>query len=173
MIPAYRSAIFTVFIAAVFAGCSSYQVKIEADPDSEFERYETFGWLNTSKKVDTFNRIDNTRLTTFVHDAVDHIMIEKGYEKLKEGDPDMIINFYAGVKGPIEVDDQGYTYGKWFDQGRSIEQDGVLIVDLIDNERRVLIWRGVGDTIVDDPEEAPEKIAKMVQKMFDDFPERN
>jgi len=155
------------------AACSSYQVKIDADPDSEFERYETFGWLTTSKKIDAFSRIDNNRLTALVHNAADRIMTAKGYEKLIQGDPDLVLTFYAGVKGAIEVDDEGYTYGRWFDGGMMVEQEGVLIIDLIDNERRVLVLRARGGTIVDDPETAGELIEKMIQNMFADFPERS
>ncbi len=167
------ASIFICTIIFFITACSSYQVKIDADPDSEFERYETFGWLNTSKKIDAFNRIDNNRLTDLVHNAVDRIMTAKGYEKLMQGDPDLVLTFYAGLKGPIEVDDEGYTYGKWFDRGEAVEQEGVLIVDLIDNERRVLIQRARGGTIVDDPEKAAELIAEMIQNMFADVPERS
>jgi len=169
----FISSLLVSALIILMNGCSSYQVKVDADPDSEFSRYETFGWLNTSKKIEAFNRIENDRLTQLVQNAVDRIMVEKGYQKMKEGDPDMVLTFYAGVKGPIEVDDEGYTYGKWFDRGKAIDQEGVLMVDIIDNERRVLIQRARGGTIVDDPDTAGEIVEKMIRKMFDDFPDRS
>jgi hypothetical protein len=167
------SIVFLVILSMIVCiGCSSYDVKIDVDPDSEFDRYETFGWLESSKEITSYNRLDNTQLTEFVQGAVNRIMIEKGYEQLPQGDPDLVLMFYAGVKGPINVDEKGYTYGKWFEQGRAVDQEGVLVIDMIDNERRVLIWRGYGDTIVDDPEEAAGKIESMVWDMLADVPAR-
>ena len=167
------TALWVILSMFVCIGCSSYDVKIDADPDSEFDRYETFGWLESSKEITSFNRLDNRQLTEFVQGAVNRIMTDKGYEQLPQGDPDLVLMFYAGVKGPIDVDDAGYTYGKWLDQGRTVEQEGVLVIDMIDNERRVLIWRGYGDTIVDDPDEAAGRIEDMVWDMFADVPARN
>lgn len=163
---------FIITLIIFLSGCSGYNVKVDADPDSEFDRFETFGWLKTSRNIESFNRIDNERLTGLVHDMVDRIMEEKGYQKLDEGDPDMILTFYAGIKGPIDTDEQGYTYGKWYDRGKSVDQEGVLVIDIIDNERRVLIQRARGGTIVDDPEEAAKVVEKMIRDMFADFPDR-
>lgn len=171
----YISTIVCGIGMAVFmsAGCSSYEVKVDSDPDAEFERYETFGWLKSSMHLETYKRIDNQQLTDLVHTAVDRIMTDRGYQKLDQGDPDLVFMFYAGVKGPIDVDDQGYSYGKWYDRGESVEQEGVLIIDLIDNERKLLIQRANGGTIVDSPEEAGDMIGKMIGKMLADLPERN
>jgi len=164
--------LFIFICLLLIAGCSSTKINVKYDKQADYNRFETYGWLKSNKQVDNFNRIENLKLESLVQGAIDSMMSIRGYELLNEGDPDMLITYYAGVTGKIRIDEAGYSYGNWFDGEDEIEQSGILLIDIIDNESMKLFWRGKGSGLVDDPESAGEAVIKISEKIFDKFPER-
>jgi hypothetical protein len=167
-----KKSIYIFLSLLLILGCSSTQINIKYDKNAEYSRYETYGWLKTGKQLDNYNRIDNQELEDLIQNAINTMMQSRGYELISEGDPDILVTFYAGVTGDIVQDESGYTYGKWFEGDREIEQEGILLIDIIDNETRELFWRGRGNGLIDDPETARAEVTEITQKIFKQFPER-
>jgi hypothetical protein len=166
--------IYIAFISLGFLfACSSVKINVDSDGDTEYIKFETYGWLNTGKQVASYKRIDNKELESLIDELINRMMTEKGYEFIEDGDPDILITFYAGVTGEVVTDDAGYTYGKWFEGAKEFSQKGLLLIDLIDNENRVLFWRGKGSGLFDDPENAGEAVQKICREIFSDFPDRS
>ena len=166
--------IYIVLISLGFLfACSSVKIKVDSDSDTEFARFETYGWLNTGKYVASYKRIKNKELESEIYEQINQMMKEKGYEFIEDGDPDILITFYAGLTGEVVTDDAGYTYGKWFEGDKEFSQKGLLLIDLIDNENKVLFWRGKGSGLFDDPENAREAVQKICKEIFSDFPDRS
>ena len=153
--------------------CSSVQINVKYDKNADYSRFETYGWLKTGKQVDNYNTVDNLELENLIHNSINTMMQSRGYELISEGDPDILVTFYAGVMGDVVKDEAGYSYGKWYDGEREVEQEGLLLIDMIDNESRELFWRGRGSGLLDDPETAREQVIKITQKIFENFPERH
>ena len=166
-----------IYIALVSLGflfaCSSVKINVDSDSDTEFVRFETYGWLSNRKQVARYNRIENKELESRIYELINEMMKEKGYEFIEDGDPDILITFYAGVTGEVVTDDAGYTYGKWFEGDKEFSQKGLLLIDLIDNENKVLFWRGKGGGLLDDPENARQAVQKICKEIFSDFPDRS
>ena len=171
MVPVYKIFIFTI-IFAVFLGCNRTRINVSYNENADYDRFETFGWLKTDRETENMQRVDNQRLEKLITMIVDSMMVERGYELLNEGDPDLLITWYAGVSGDVIRDQAGYSYGQWVDQGEEISKEGILIIDIIDNEKRELFWRGKGTSVLDDPEEAREEVNRITEKIFSRFPER-
>ena len=142
--------IFIPLLLAVF-GCASTEIAVKYNNNADYTRFETYGWLKTGKQLDNYNKVDNQELESLIQSSVNNMLQSRGYELISEGDPDILVTFYAGVTGDIVKDDSGYTYGKWYEGEREIEQDGILLIDIIDNENRELFWRGRGSGLIDDP----------------------
>ena len=158
-------------LIAVF-GCASTEIAVKYDKNADYTRYETYGWLKTGKQLDNYQKVDNKELESLIKNSVNNMMQSRGYELLSEGDPDILVTYYAGVTGDIVKDESGYTYGKWYEGEREIEQKGILLIDIIDNESRELFWRGRGSGLIDDPEAARSEVVKITQEIFNKFPER-
>ena len=166
--------IYMVLISLGFLfACSSVKINVNSDNDTDYIKFETFGWLDSRKHVASYKRIDNKELESEIYILINQMMTEKGYEFIEDGDPDILITFYAGVTGEVVTDDAGYTHGKWFEGDKEISQQGLLLIDLIDNENKVLFWRGKGSGLFDDPENATEAVQKICKEIFSDFPDRS
>jgi hypothetical protein len=157
----------------IITGCSSVKIDVESKGDAEYIRFETYGWLKTGKQIANYNRVDNKELETNIYATIKQIMDEKGYQFLAEGDPDILITFYAGVTGEIINDESGYTYAQWFDGTREVSQNGLLLIDLIDNENRILFWRGKGSGLMDDQDSAASSVEMICRKILNDYPDRS
>ena len=165
--------LYSITILSLIWGCASTQIKVNYNTKADFAKFETYGWLQGYKKIENFNRVENKKLQVKLHDLIDKEISALGYELLNEGDPDILVTYYAGVKGEVVVDDQGYSYGKWYEGSKAINQEGILVIDLIDNERQELFWRGTGSGLIDDPDRIDQEVAKIIKKIFAKFPERN
>lgn len=171
MVPVNKIIVLTI-ILAFLAGCNRTRINVSYNENADFDRFETFGWMKSSSKIDNMQRVDNQQLEKLITMIVDSMMIERGYEFLAEGDPDLLITWYAGVSGDVIKDQAGYSYGKWVDDGEEVSHEGLLIIDIIDNEKKELFWRGKGTSVLDDPEEAREEVNRITEKIFIRFPER-
>ncbi len=163
----------TLLIVGLLLACSAVKINVDSKGDAEYIRFETFGWLKSGAQIANYNRIDNQKTEIRIYELIKQIMTEKGYEFIEDGDPDILVTFYAGVKGDVISDESGYTYGKWFEGNNEIKQDGLLLIDLIDNENRILFWRGKGSGLLDDPEDADKVVQKICARIFSDFPDRS
>jgi len=165
--------LYPLTILLIIWGCASTQIKVKYNTEADFAKFETYGWLQGNKKIENFNRVENEKLQSRLYELIDKEISALGYELLTEGDPDILVTYYAGVKGEVVADDEGYSYGKWYEGSKAINQEGILVIDLIDNERQELFWRGTGSGLIDDPDQIDEEVTKIIQKIFDKFPERN
>lgn len=171
MVNVNKILIFTIILAFI-TGCSRTRINVSYNENADFDRFETFGWMTSTSQIENLQRVNNRQLDQFITMIVDSMMIERGYELLAEGDPDLLITWYAGVSGDVIKDQAGYSYGKWVDDGEEVSHEGLLIIDIIDNEKRELFWRGKGTSKLDDPEEAREEVNRITEKIFIRFPER-
>ncbi|MHC4493522.1 MAG: DUF4136 domain-containing protein, partial [Planctomycetota bacterium] len=78
----------------VAVGCSSSSIEVRSghDPDFNFSRLKTYGWLAPTESGD--ERIDDERLRKNVRDAVARELEAKGFQ-LAEQNPDFCVGSHA------------------------------------------------------------------------------
>jgi len=168
-------------LMALAMGCSSYTINHDWDRDAPFPGYKTYAWLEIPKsKPGTVQgaRARNDLLEGRIKRAVNSEMSKKGFT-LVQDDPDLLVAYHTGVQSKINVTDWGYrySYDYWGWGGRQIDvyqyEEGTLIVDLIENSTKELVWRGSATRTVDanwSPDKEEHVINTAVGKIFKKYP---
>ena len=169
-------------LAAVLLPCLSGAGDVKKDFDSsyDFSKVKTF-----ATKIGTSwgNPLAEKRVTNAIGEA----LLAKGWKPVAEGEADVLVvlhgagekqkvlnTFYNGVAR--------YGYGGRGDIGMVMGMGtlttttsenlvGTLVVDILDAKTRALTFRGTAtDEVADTPEKHQRKLAKIMDKMFKDFP---
>jgi Domain of unknown function (DUF4136) len=181
---------FTILIGFLlfWAGCATFNVNYDFDPEADFSRFKTYSWLPPSEKS-PINELTAKRIKI----AVEKQLKEKGLTLTLEN-PDMLIIPSGGKEKRVDVqewgyghDDRDYTGGTWYPRGlpgapegrdyfeyrRGVDtfeyEVGTLVVDFFDAKKRELVWRGTATGIID-PGNTAEQINEVITKMLANFP---
>lgn len=148
----------TVAGLAVLAGCAAVGPEIHSDYDdtTDFSRYATFAFMERAERGETrsYDTLDDRRVIA----AVTRELEARGYRKVAEN-PDLLVNFamtteeiqdvqrvpasivpppWYGWRGAYYYPWPAYTYETYVDR----YERGTLYIDLVDAERRQLVWEG-------------------------------
>lgn len=170
--------LITVITLVCLAGCSSISVTNDYNPSADFSKYKTFALYTGTIEG---SALEAARLVKKrVMEAITNEMIKKGLTQTDTTDADLIIYTQAGTTEKMNVTDYGYGYGGWWGPnpyGRNIDvsyyTQGSLIIDLADNSKDELVWRGIGTAVIQDrgtPEERQQFIDDAVAKILSQYP---
>jgi hypothetical protein len=164
------------------AGCSSIEVGTDYDPDANFAALRTYAWLPEQDRLVGPNRIYDTLLDSRVRRAVDRGLAAKGYAKRTADDADFLVAYHAGIETKLNVRavnaSFGYGEGLWGNElgpGADVREydEGTLMLDILNNEERMLVWRGSASVEVsdsDNPDKRTQRIDEAVKRMLERFP---
>ncbi len=181
-------AVLALACSAFFTACATGpELRTDYDRSVDFTRYETFGF---AEELGTDRAGYSSLITTHFQDAVRDEMDALGYRYV-EADPDLIVNFYTRVRERSEVRSRpsmtvgvgyyGYRYGlytAWPMYEQEVDtvhyRVGTANIDVVDAERRQLIWEGVAEgrltrEALENPRPA---IERTVHDLFMQFPTR-
>ena len=154
---------FTTALAAAgllaLAGCAAVGPEIRTDYDAaaDFSRYATFSFMERSERGETrtYDTIGDRRVIA----AVTRELEARGYRRV-ESEADLLVNFAMITEDvqdvrtvPTTMPPLGYGYGwrgsyyyPWpmytYETYVDRYERGTLFIDLVDPERRQLVWEG-------------------------------
>ena len=183
--------ILAIMSVLAIAACAREPViRTDFDRTADFSQFRSFGF-DAGQETDAGGY--RSLLTERLQRAVRQQLVSRGYVEQADS-PDLLVNFYAReqdkvrvtstprIWGPMPYGIYGQRdglYGSWagYSGWTDVESytQGTLNVDLIDRERRQLVWQGIVASEVDDmAETAPtdEEIDQQIAKMFVHFPDR-
>ena len=164
------------------AGCSSFRVTTDFDPQANFEPLRNYAWLENVRKPSDDPRLHNSLVDSRVRAAVDRELATKGYAKTPASSADFLVTYYLGLETKIDVHTihSGYGYGYRGYHGRVgsetvVDQyeEGSLLLDILDPRGTELLWRGTASARVrksSTPEKREERINAAVAAIFAKFP---
>lgn len=172
------------------AGCSTLVIDRDFDPEYDFASLRTYAWMPDPQPETGDPRIDrNELLFQRIDRAVDRVLAEKGYRETSAEEADFLVGYYLTLEQKVDArvvnDYYGWapTWGYWGPypygpRSRSetyiYEYDqGTLILDVADAEKRKLIWRGTATDEVNfqsSPEEKEKAVNTAVEKILEGFP---
>lgn len=169
---------------AMLAGCSSVDVKTDYDPDVDFSKYKTYGWVGDGGVIEGSTLAQYPLVAKRVRDSVDRILQERGFNVVKDVETaDLAVVLQAGTQEKMQVTNYGGYYGYyWYDPwwgpygghtDVSYYTEGTLVIDFVDVESKELAWRGLGTKIVhsySSPEDAQKAIDTVVDRILQTFP---
>lgn len=176
--------------SAVLLGCATQrgpEIHVNSDPGANYSNYATFGF---PEQTGTDRGGYSTLVTDYFKAAVRDQMQARGYQYVDEN-PDLIVNFYANVRERTQVRSSprssvgygyyGYRYGlysAWPMYANDVDtvtyKIGTANIDIVDAERKQLIWEGVAEGRIReaDMENPREAIASVVTQLFARYPGR-
>ena len=180
---------FPLLLTFILGGCSTVTVNYDYDQAADFSTIHTYSWGQANSNDDELTK--NPLLKKRIAASVDSYLQGKGFRKVERGQADVLIVIEAVVKEKMRVTDwggsRGYYRNPWYDPwwggsaygGRvdvSYYQEGTLVIDIVDNLKKELIWRGLGTGIVQqhkNQEKLQAAVDKYVQNILNHFPPGN
>ncbi|HEX5787846.1 MAG TPA: DUF4136 domain-containing protein [Woeseiaceae bacterium] len=175
--------------ALLAAGCASGpDLRSDYDRSADFGEYETYNFFEDAGPG---NSEYQTLFSKYVQEAIDKEMQARGYRK--SDDPDLLVNFNAILQDKTRVTTspapsygvgyygyRGGFYDPWYGYGYAQEThvsqytEGTFNIDLVDREKKKLVWEcvGVGRVTDDKLDNLERTVNEAVPKYFAKFPFR-
>ncbi len=154
-------------LALLGSACSTLSIHHDYDTSFDFSRLKTFTWPPMMR----MGRVDPLNVQR-VEAAVKQNLEAKGFTASSSGD--FLISLHGDRHAQINLDAWGYGPGWWRAPADVYtDEQGVLVIDIVDAAHRTMIWRGTATEVVDDtrtPEAATKHIDDAVNKILASFP---
>lgn len=168
--------VFTAIVLAIqWAGCSSMKVATHYDSTVDFSEYHTYKFVKP-KYEGRKNGAANSLITKEILLEVRPVMEAKGLVEVDDAkEADILIHFYTFVQNKHHVSPPTYHVGRW---GRTWVaspghvahyKEGTLGIDIVDREKKELVWQGVGRDVLD-RDNPTENFVEAAKKILEDFP---
>jgi len=171
-------------LCAHLAGCATGPaVTVDQDPAVEMSHYKTFGFFTP---LATDRAGYESMMTVHLKQATREQLEQHGY-RFDAANPDLRVNFYLNIVERQELRTnaaatpgfygyRGGFYGAWRAYPYNVEtvnyQAGTLSIDLIDANRKALVWQGIarGKVREEARKDPALAIRHAVGEMFENFP---
>jgi len=165
--------VMLLFVAVT--SCVSVRVASDYDRNANFSDYKSFAFYKPGIDKAEINDLDKRRILR----AIETEMLAKGFTKSEN--PDMLVSIFTKSREKINVYNDGYgPYGygwgwyPWYWGGYgtvSRTTEGVLYIDLIDANKKELVWQGQGTGYLShDMNKKEERIKEFVAKILEKYP---
>lgn len=171
--------IAVALFSAAAAGCAALTVSSHAERGINFAEYVTYDWGKRDNLPVGDPRLDNNEFfRDYVEGAIEKRLAAKGYERVAQGEPDVVIHYHATVAQRLDVREADQSFGPCYDESCAAHvsefEQGTLVVDLVDRRTNKLIWRGwAQDTmtgVIDDQDRLERQVDEGVTKMMQLLP---
>lgn len=168
-----------ILLLFVVSSCSSVKVASDYDKNANFNNYKTFAFFKTGIDKAEINDLDKRRILR----AIEAELLAKGFTKSEQ--PDMLVSIFTNSREKVNVYTNGYgPYGygwgwyPWYWGGYgyggstvTTSTEGVLYIDLIDANKKELVWQGMGTGYLSqNMEKKEERIMEFVKKIMEKYP---
>lgn len=183
----YFKVLSIVFVALTVAACSTGpKVRSDKAANVDFSQYQSFAFVS---ELATDRAGYTTLVTQHFKDAISAELTARGY-RYDESNPQLLVNFNSNVASRSEtrsIPTTNIHYG-YYHYRRGIVfagfpvystdvstvhyKVGTVNIDLVDNEKRQLIWEGIAEGSLKqrDLEQPREAAARTVATIFEQFP---
>jgi hypothetical protein len=162
-------------LAIVTTSCSSVRVASDYDRHVDFNNYKTFAFYKPGIDKAEISDLDKRRILR----AIESELLAKGFSKSEN--PDLLVSIFTKSREKVNVYNNGwgpYGYGwgwsPWYWGGYnsvSTSTEGTLYIDLIDANKKELIWQGQGvGYLTQNVERKEERIREFVNKIMEKYP---
>ncbi|MBN2031035.1 DUF4136 domain-containing protein [bacterium] len=166
-----------IVLVLILLSCSSVRVMVNYDETVSFSNYRTFRFVSPRRQQnDRPGAVTNPLITGDVMREIRPIMESKGFsEATSEETADLLVVFYAMIQNRSDYVPPTYTVGRWgrvrrTSPGHTIQyREGTLVIDIVDRQKREMIWQGIGRGVLDRNDPA-ENLVESVQEILESFP---
>ncbi len=160
----------------ILASCTSVKVLSDYDTTTNFKQYKTFAFYKKGIDKAAISDLDKKRILR----AIESEMLAKGFTK--SSTPDVLISIFTKSREKVNINQNNmgwnWGYGPWFYGNNfnnvqvSQQTEGTLFIDIIDTNKKELIWQGVGSGALKMANRAKKeaRIKEFVQKILSEYP---
>lgn len=139
-----------LFVALISTSCDSVRVAADYDSSANFNAYKTFAFFKDGIDKAEISDLDKRRILR----AIETELLAKGFTKSKT--PDLLVNIFTKERQEVNVYNQnfgmngwgwGWGWGPmmgWNQTNVTNSTRGTLFIDLIDANKKELVWQGIG-----------------------------
>lgn len=155
--------------------CSSVRVASDYDREVNFDQYKTFAFFKPGIDKAEISDLDKKRILR----AIEHEMLAKGFTKSEN--PDMLVSLFTKTNENINIYQNNYGWGYgwgwspwyWGNGYNTVSRtsEGTLYIDLIDADKKELVWQGMGTAaLAHEVDRKQERINEIVAKIMEEYP---
>ncbi|MGB5417842.1 DUF4136 domain-containing protein [Algibacter sp.] len=163
----------------VVSSCSSVRVAADYDKEAKFSDYKTFAFFKTGIDKAEISDLDKRRILR----AIEAELLAKGFTKSEN--PDLLVSLFTKSQQRVDVYNNSWGMGGWgwggfgpgwgwgWNQQPSVSTStqGHLYIDLIDADKKELVWQGMGTGYLSRNMEKKEaRIQEFVTKIMEKYP---
>lgn len=160
----------------VLTSCNSVRVVADYDKQVNFNEFKSFAFYKPGIDKAEISDLDKRRILK----AIESELIAKGFTKSEN--PDMLVSIIASAREKIDVYNNYYGGAGWgwgwnpYFYGNynsiSTSTEGVLYIDLIDANKKELVWQGqgIGYLSFDNVDKKEERIKEFVFEILEKYP---
>lgn len=165
--------------------CSSASVRTDFDHQVDFSNYRTFAWNMQSegepKPTAGVNQIVDGR----IRGAIESNLVRGGLSPAEQDAADLFVTYYASLSQQTRMYSSGWGYGwgygprwgygysfwpGWNHTSVSTWHEGSIIVDIVDQNKKQLVWRGVITKALNKKSSSEEMINESMDKVMSAYP---
>lgn len=168
-----------LIIIFLLTSCTSVRVASDYDKNVNFDTFKTFAFYKTGIDKAEINDLDKRRIMR----AIESELLVKGFSK--SSNPDILVSIFTKSREKINVYSNngfgpyGYGWGwsPWYWNNNSYTSsstEGSLYIDLINANKKELVWQGIGrGYISENMSNKEERIKEFVSKIMEKYPPEN
>ncbi|WCO02199.1 DUF4136 domain-containing protein [Psychroserpens ponticola] len=161
-----------VLFGLLIVSCASVKVAADYDKEADFNSYKTFAFFKTGIDKAEISDLDKRRILR----AIESELLAKGFTKSEN--PDMLVSIFTKSQQRINVYNNTWGWAnfgpRWGYNNQTIvssNPEGTLYIDLIDMEKKELIWQGMGTGYISKKmDKKEEQIKEFVMKIMEKYP---
>jgi len=151
-------------------------------PGTDFSKYHTYAWVDEVQGVPAVGGHPDQILDTQVKQAIDSQMAAKGFIKVLDGKPDLLLGYRLAIDREEQINGFAGGWGGWgpwgggldtFSASTSTINIGTFVVGMYDPAAKKLVWIGAAQHAIEPSEKQEknqERLNKGAQKLLKDFP---
>lgn len=169
--------VLSIVAFATLAACSSVRVHSDYDDSTNFAQIKTYAFFKDGIDQAEISDLDKKRILN----AIDTELSSRGMTKGER--PDVLINIFTKAQQKVDVYQNNYynpwgyyRYGwnpYWGSSYNSVSTstEGRLFIDILDSQKKELIWQGTGTGyLTNNRAKKEQRIQEFVKEILKDFP---
>lgn len=163
--------------AGLLVSCASVDVAVDYDRQANFESFKTYAFFKPGIDQATISDLDKKRILR----AIDFELSQKGM--IKSTEPDVLVSIMTETKERVNIYQNNFGFGwgwgwGWGGPGLGVSSsttvEGTLFIDIIDANKKELVWQGLGtDALSNNMDRKDEKIKEIVNEILKNYPPIN
>lgn len=172
-----------VVLSFALTSCSSIKTAADYDTNAQFDNFKTFAFYKNGIDKAEISDLDKRRILR----AIETELMAKGFTKSEN--PDILISIFTKSQQRVDVYNNAWGAGGWgwggwgwggygpwgwgWNQQPSVSTttEGTLYIDLIDANKKELVWQGMGTGyLARNMSKKEERIKEFVTDVMEEYP---